>query len=50
MELFGFRGWRFGHLKKFVREFPSLLQSNPLLPKLDLGIDKTLLHWPPRPA
>jgi hypothetical protein len=50
MELFGFRGLRFGHLKKFVREFPSLLQSNPLLPKLDLGIDKTLLHWPPRPA
>ena len=38
MELFGFRGLRFGHLKKFVREFPSLLLSNPLLVKLNRGI------------
>lgn len=30
MERFGFRGWRFGHLKKFVREFPSLLSNGSL--------------------
>ena len=30
MEQFGFRGWRFGHLKKFVREFPSLLLNGPV--------------------
>jgi tyrosine-protein phosphatase SIW14 len=34
MELFGFRAWRFGHLKKFVQEFPSLLSSNPVLKTL----------------
>ena len=31
MESFGFRGLRFGHLKRFVREFPSLLLSDPFL-------------------
>jgi tyrosine-protein phosphatase SIW14 len=34
MELFGFRAWRFGHLKKFVREFPSMLASDPVLKTL----------------
>jgi protein tyrosine/serine phosphatase len=38
MELFGFRGLRFGHLKKFVREFPSLLLSDPSLAKLNFGV------------
>jgi protein tyrosine/serine phosphatase len=37
MERFGFRGMRFGHLKKFVRDFPSLFLSDPTLSKfLDL--------------
>jgi protein tyrosine/serine phosphatase len=37
MERFGFRGMRFGHLKKFVRDFPSLFLSDPALSKfLDL--------------
>ena len=31
MEEFRFRGLRFGHLKKFVRDFPSLLLSDPFL-------------------
>lgn len=31
METFRFRGLRFGHLKKFVRAFPSLLLSDPFL-------------------
>jgi protein tyrosine phosphatase (PTP) superfamily phosphohydrolase (DUF442 family) len=31
MEKFRFRGLRFGHLKKFVRDFPSLLLSDPFL-------------------
>jgi hypothetical protein len=31
MELFGFRAWRFGHLKKYVREFPTMLANNPVL-------------------
>jgi protein tyrosine/serine phosphatase len=34
MEQFGFRGLWFGHLKKFVRAFPSLLLNDPLLKKL----------------
>jgi protein tyrosine/serine phosphatase len=37
MEQFGFRGLLFGHLKKFVREFPSLLVSDPLLQKERIG-------------
>ena len=37
MERFGFRGIRFAHLKTFVRDFPSLLLSDPTLSKfLDL--------------
>jgi protein tyrosine/serine phosphatase len=35
MELFGFRAWRFGHLKKFVREFPTMLANNPVLKTLN---------------
>jgi protein tyrosine/serine phosphatase len=31
MEKFGFRGMRFGHLKRFVREFPALLLRDPFL-------------------
>ena len=31
MERFGFRGLRFGHLKRFVREFPALLLRDPFL-------------------
>ena len=31
MEKFGFRGLRFGHLKRFVREFPALLLRDPFL-------------------
>jgi tyrosine-protein phosphatase SIW14 len=31
MERFGFRGIRFAHLKKFVRDFPSLFLSHPTL-------------------
>jgi protein tyrosine/serine phosphatase len=31
MEKFRFRGLRFGHLKKFVRDFPMLLLSDPFL-------------------
>jgi protein tyrosine/serine phosphatase len=34
MEKFGFRGLRFGHLKRFVREFPTLLLNNPFLKTL----------------
>ena len=30
MEQFGFRGLRFRHLKKFVRDFPALLLNDPL--------------------
>ena len=37
MEQFGFRGLWFRHLKKFVREFPSLLQSDPLLTRMRKG-------------
>ncbi|HSC28090.1 MAG TPA: protein-tyrosine phosphatase family protein, partial [Vicinamibacterales bacterium] len=37
MEAFRFRGLRFGHLKKFVRAFPSLLLSDPLLKALGTG-------------
>jgi tyrosine-protein phosphatase SIW14 len=36
MELFGFRAWRFGHLKKFVREFPSMLANDPVLKTLGI--------------
>ena len=36
MEQFGFRGMLFGHLKKFVRQFPSLLVSDPVLKSLAL--------------
>jgi protein tyrosine/serine phosphatase len=37
MERFGFRGIRFAHLKKLVRDFPSLFMSDPTLSKfLDL--------------
>jgi protein tyrosine/serine phosphatase len=36
MEQFGFRGMRFGHLKTFVRQFPSLLLSDPVLKNLGL--------------
>jgi protein tyrosine phosphatase (PTP) superfamily phosphohydrolase (DUF442 family) len=31
MELFGFRGFWFGHLKRFVREFPALMTRNAFL-------------------
>jgi protein tyrosine phosphatase (PTP) superfamily phosphohydrolase (DUF442 family) len=31
MEAFRFRGLSFGHLKKFVRDFPSLLLTDPFL-------------------
>jgi protein tyrosine phosphatase (PTP) superfamily phosphohydrolase (DUF442 family) len=31
MEAFRFRGLRFGHLKKFVRDFPGLLLNDPFL-------------------
>jgi tyrosine-protein phosphatase SIW14 len=31
MEAFGFRGLRFGHLKRFVRELPTLLTRAPFL-------------------
>lgn len=31
MEKFSFRGLRFGHLKRFVREFPALLLRDPFL-------------------
>ena len=34
MEKFGFRGLRFGHLKRFVREFPALLLRDPVLKSL----------------
>jgi protein tyrosine phosphatase (PTP) superfamily phosphohydrolase (DUF442 family) len=34
MDVFGFRGWRFGHLKKVVRDFPSLLANDPVLKTL----------------
>jgi protein tyrosine/serine phosphatase len=34
MEQFGFRGLWFRHLKKFVRDFPSLLLNDPLLRKM----------------
>lgn len=34
MEAFGFRGFWFRHLKKYVRSFPSLLQSDPALKPL----------------
>jgi protein tyrosine/serine phosphatase len=37
MEVFGFRGWRFGHLKRFVRGFSSLLATDPFLKKLGIG-------------
>lgn len=33
MDAFGFRGLRFGHLKRFVREFPTLLTRDPFLRK-----------------
>jgi protein tyrosine/serine phosphatase len=33
MEAFGFRGLGFGHLKRFVREFPTLLMREPLFVK-----------------
>lgn len=36
MEAFRFRGLRFGHLKKFVREFPGLLLNDPFLKTLAL--------------
>jgi protein tyrosine/serine phosphatase len=36
MEAFGFRGMRFGHLKKYVRAFPSLLG---LMPSATLAHD-----------
>jgi hypothetical protein len=29
MEAFGFRRFGFGHLKRFVREFPSLMRREP---------------------
>lgn len=34
MEKYGFRGLRFGHLKQFVRNFPTLLLSDPFLKTL----------------
>ncbi|HEX2444767.1 MAG TPA: dual specificity protein phosphatase family protein [Vicinamibacterales bacterium] len=36
MDVFGFRGWRFGHLKKAVRDFPSLLANDPVLKTLGI--------------
>jgi protein tyrosine/serine phosphatase len=37
MEQFGFRGLWFRHLKKFVREFPSLLLRDPVLTRMRNG-------------
>lgn len=37
MEAYHFRGLRFGHLKRFVREFPALLRRDPLLRDIDRG-------------
>jgi protein tyrosine/serine phosphatase len=34
MEAFRFRGMRFQHLKKFVREFPALLLTDPFLKRI----------------
>jgi tyrosine-protein phosphatase SIW14 len=39
MEVFGFRGLRFGHLKRFVRELPTLLTRDPLFKKPDAQMD-----------
>jgi tyrosine-protein phosphatase SIW14 len=36
MDSFGFRRFGFGHLKRFVREFPSLLTREPFLSKPNL--------------
>ena len=35
MEAFRFRGLSFGHLKRFVRDFPSLLMTDPFLKLVD---------------
>jgi protein tyrosine phosphatase (PTP) superfamily phosphohydrolase (DUF442 family) len=45
MEKFGFRGLRFAHLKRFVREFPSLLLRDPSLKNItqDRRIDRRAL-------
>ena len=45
MEKFGFRGLRFGHLKRFVREFPALLLRDPSLKNVaqDRRIDRRAL-------
>jgi len=49
MELFGFRAMRFGHLKKFVQDFPLLLQSDPRLSRFSAEDENCALatagHW-----
>ena len=44
MELFGFRAMRFGHLKKFVHDFPSLLESDPRLSRFSAEDEDLLAH------
>jgi tyrosine-protein phosphatase SIW14 len=37
MEAFGFRRFGFGHLKRFVREFPSLMSREPFVARAERG-------------